>query len=616
MKQLRFIPKEVVEIQAKLAAQPFEGDLAPRLTKSWLTGGKGTDVKVGIARIYPSTSSKNEYCATIRKDDEEGWQGMCSCPGWAQCKRAVGAARPCVHILDSLMRDPTFFLATVMGRAAAKEVEELTELAEKRAKAKAALAASAPPAVSTTTAVAMKEPIPEDAMKLWSSRFPLLEACPASNVRPGECLIIQQDNQAASLGTVVHAAAEQIVGGQLDAPPERSKMDEEIGLTEKPLLDDLPGLLWSVVREWHGSERDKKVALKSYFASVYIEQRYEHRMEVVNPLTGKKQVVVTTARHDLCGPSAVEGHQISVDWKTNRQEDEPFYQAQMKMNAIALLANDQSINQVTTIIVWLRHGTRDVRTYNREQLRKWLLWMIKRRLFWDGVTYIEGGHCTYCDRVHTCEGRKQHLRNNINILSNVDMDLLLYDADGNILEPEILAERMEVCKAFRAIDKAFTAQLKGLLNMSGTRPLAGQPGFGLGIKEKKGNIKIDVEAAWATIMAYLTPDQLTPALSLGKGDLEDAIKNAMSECTACDGLGFFHDGTDEGVAGESAHKIECPGCKGKGAVKTYPTGTGKVIKSLMDQLEDSGAATRGTPSQQVAVVKIEEAPAIEEETNG
>ena len=205
MKTLRFLPKEVVEIQAKLTAQPFEGDLAPRLTKSWLTGDKGTDVKVGIARIYPSTSSKNEYCATIRKDDEEGWRGMCSCPGWAQCKRAVGAARPCVHILDSLMRDPTFYLPTVMGRAAAKEVEELTELAEKRAKAKAALAASAPPAVSTTTAVAMKEPIPEDAMKLWSSRFPLLEACPASNVRPGECLVIREDNQAAALGTVVHA---------------------------------------------------------------------------------------------------------------------------------------------------------------------------------------------------------------------------------------------------------------------------------------------------------------------------------------------------------------------------------------------------------------------------
>ena len=148
--------------------------------------------------------------------------------------------------------------------------------------------------------------------------------------------------------------------------------------------------------------------------------------------------------------------------------------------------------------------------------------------------------------------------------------------------------------------------------MSGTRPLTGQPGFGLGIKEKKGNIKIDVEAAWATIMAYLTPDQLTPALSLGKGDLEDAIKGAMRECEECEGVGWTAEqveGSDEPV------QEQCPACDGKGAVLVYPTGTGKVIKSLMDQLEDSGAATRGTPSQQVAVVKIEEAPAIEEDSD-
>ena len=594
MKKLRFLPKEIAETRAKLEANPFKGEMASRPTESIIGA---------IARIYPSTSSNNEYCASIQYEKGEGWHGMCSCRGWAQCKRAE-PARPCIHILDNLMEQVSFDLGMVMGEAAANETEEMIDLARKKAEAKAALAASAPGAtVEEVKAAVATLSVPEDAMKLWSSRFPLLEACPASNVRPGECLIIQQDSQAASLGTVVHAAAERIVGEQLESPPDMSAMVEEIGLTEKAHLDDLPGLLWSVVREWNGSEYDKKEALKSYYASVYIEKRYEHRMEPVNPLTGEKQVVVTTARHDICGPSAVEGQWITVDWKTNRQENEPFYQAQMKMNAIALLANDQSINQVTTIIVWLRHGVRDVRTYNREQLRTWLLWMIKRRLFWDGSTYIEGSHCTYCPRVHTCEGRKQHMRNNINILSSVDTGLLLYDEDGNILEPDVLIERMEVCKAFRVIDKAFTKQLKELLSKSGTRPLAGQPGLGLGIKEKKGNIKIDVAEAWPILGAYLDPDQLTPALSLGKGNLEDAIKGAMRECEVCEGVGKVSalDGTEDG---DGEVVIDCEACEGKGAVLVYPKGTGKIINELMDQLEDSGAATRGNPSKQVSIVPL------------
>jgi len=72
--------------------------------------------------------------------------------------------------------------------------------------------------------------------------------------------------------------------------------------------------------------------------------------------------------------------------------------------------------------------------------------------------------------------------------------------------------------------------------------------------------------------------------------------------------------TEEEIGNVSVQK-DCPACEGKGAVLVYPKGTGKVIKELMDRLEDSGAATRGNPSQQVSIVKLEDVQAIEEDSD-
>ena len=84
----------------------------------------------------------------------------------------------------------------------------------------------------------------------------------------------------------------------------------------------------------------------------------------------------------------------------------------------------------------------------------------------------------------------------------------------------------------------------------------------------------------------------------------------MRECEACEGTGWISEQIESDAA---PIQMQCEACEGKGAVLVYPKGTGKVIKELMDRLEDSGAATRGNPSQQVAVVKLEDVPAIEEE---
>ena len=388
-----------------------------------------------------------------------------------------------------------------------------------------------------------------------------------------------------------------------------SEMIDDLGITDPALLDDIPYLLWGVVKAWHGDKAEIKKPLKAYFPSVYLEQRFEHRMAVTNPHTGERQTIVTTAKLDFHGPSNEEGHWIIGDWKSNRREDDPFYQAQMKIGAIALFSSDQSITKITTMIPWLRYPMSgknpSVHTYTRDALRKWMQWMIKRRLFWDGVTYITGDHCTYCPRVYVCEGRKQKFRNYVNMLNQTDIDALLYDAQGIILEPEEMQRRWEVCKAFRRIDKAYNDQLKELLDGCDPLPLQGQEGYGLGLKEKQGALKIDVGAGWSTIMEYLTPKQLAPAVSVGKKKLEDAVKGAMRMCEACDGLGLV----DSEVETSDPTIIDvgspCPACDGKGEVEVYPHGTkGEACKSLMEKLEQSGAAKRGTTSKEIAVVEL------------
>jgi len=595
MKKIRFNAREFAESIKLIQNDPFVGDLAPRFERGNLLGM--------IGAIYPSrTNAKLEYRCVVTKDPDEGWMGMCSCRGWSQAKNAKGDAKPCVHIVDNLIRQPNFRMEDEVGVEAMKEEEERAAKSETRAKKKVARVQSDLSTVGAAAPVdAEDEEAPEKGMKLWASRMPLLVACPASNVQPGECLIIRESNQAASLGTIVHKAAEKILAEGLTEPPDMAGEIFDVGLTDPQMLKDLPGLLWSVVNEWHGREHDKRDPLKAYFQTLSLEERFTLNLNPKHPRTGEKSPISVTAILDFNGASAMEGRWLIADWKTNRKEDEPFYSEQMKMEAAALMANKKEADSVTVLIIWLRHGTRTIRTYTRLQIREWLQMLVKRKFFWDGTGYNTGDHCQYCPRVYVCEGRKTKMRSYMNILGDVDTEMLLYDDQGALLVPDEMLRRQEVCKAFRKIDKAYNDALKELLVKSGPRPLVEQPGFALGIKEKQGGIKISVEDAWTTFLDFLTPDQITPFLSITKAKLEEAISGAVVECETCP-----EDGT------------ECPNCKGMGVVPVYKGAKGKTIAGLIKRLEDCGAATHGAPSKEIAVISLKETPAIlvtEEETN-
>jgi len=605
MKKLRFISKEVAELRLKLKEQPFEGDYAPREIKSPM---------FGTAALYPSNSKANiEYRCVVYNDPEKGWVGMCVCPGWQGLRKAAGPSKPCVHIFDKLLRTPTFDLKAEMGETEVAKAKKAATLAEKKAAAKAALgvepkpkkkAADGPKGASIRSG---EDPSPEGAMKLWASRYPLLSVCPASNAQE-EGLIIRTTSEAAALGTIVHEAAEKMIGEQLEQPPDMTDRLEAMGINKDPWAKDCRILSWAAYRMWNGAPDSPVHPLREYFATVRLEERFEHRMRVENPHTKKKVIVVTTARIDLHGASHEEGHWLIVDWKTNRKENEPFYEAQMLANAVAIMANDKSIHKVSTIIPWLRHKPSatnpSIQTYSREELVEWLQDIVRRRMFWDGKTHVTGDHCQYCPRVYICEGRKAEFRNQMDILGAKDTDFLLYDDQGTLLVVEEILRRLEVCKAFRAVDKAFTKQVKAMLEESGPRPLAGQDGYALGLKEKKGALKIDVKMAWPLIMQKLTVEQVSPALSISKGSLEKAVKSAMTQCETCGGTGY----TDE------VKVTKCPNCEGEGEVEVYPRGAkGEAWKELLEELETSGAAMRGKPSKEISVIQLDEETVEEED---
>jgi len=633
MKKLRFVAKEFAEIIAKIQEDPFVGDKEPRFVKG-LMGPMG---------IYKSRSKAIvEYRSVVMLDPEDGWQGMCSCRGWGQAKSAKvssTAAKPCIHIVDNLMHQPTFDMEKALGEGKLAEEQEKAELRAKKKAAKKALAEStasfeAAPAhhdgdvveidgvKGTLTHAGTSGPVtiedvrqatetllngpdinkPSSAMKFSASKIPLLVACPASNVLPGECLMIRTSNQAAALGTVIHKAAEKIVGEGLTSPPDMTAELADTGVTDGALLNDVSSLLWAVVNEWHGKKGEAKAGLKTYFDNVRLEQRFEATLNPQHPRTGERHKIDLTAILDFNGESVKAGRWLIGDWKTNRKEDEPFYSEQMKMEAALMMLNDKQVEEVTVMLIWLRHGARTIRTYTRADIKEWLQMLVKRKFFWDGTSYNTGEHCMYCPRVFVCEGRKEQLRSYMDIMSATDAEAMLYDDMGNILAPDEIQRRLVICKAFGKIATDFKKAVKELLVESGTRPLEGQPGFGLGIKEKKGSLKIDVAAAWNTLAEYLSAEQLSPALSISKKKLEEAIGGAMVVCDVCNGARFV----------DEAETEPCPTCKGTGEVGTYKGKKGKIVAEIIQKIEDGKFGVRANPSKEIAVVKIE-VPAVEEE---
>jgi len=594
MKNLRFVPAEMAGIIRRIEDNPFVGDKAPK----WETKVDSV-LSVGI---YPSrTQAKKEYRCTVLYDNTEGPQGQCSCRGWSQSKRAEGPSKPCIHIVDNLIRQPWFKIEEQLdlgeldiakGKVARKAKKEAKEIAivEPEVKVKRK---------KGSDAVAV---IAEDEMHFGASSTPLLVACPASYVSPSEATtIVRSFGQPASLGTVIHTAAELIVGDRLTEPPDMSKQLEDAGVIDPALLADVPGLLWAVINEWNGGNYDDREPLKSYFSTVDLEQRFSIEMHPKNPRTDERKKITVTAILDFNGQTNIEGHWLIGDWKSNRKEDEPYYAEQMRMNAAALMMNDKSVNKVTVILVWLRHGSRTVRTYTREQIRDWMKVLVKRTLFWDGRTYVTGDHCLYCPRTFTCEGRKTQLRNYVDIMGNIDTDMLLHDDTGTLLAPDELQRRLTVCKAFRKIDKGYVDALKVLLSEGGARPLADQPGFELALKEKRGALKIDAAAGWPTFMEYVTAEQISPALSISKTKLEAAVKGATKDCEACGGTGNGNSLADPNS------DVACEACNGTGEVEVYGRGKkGAAVKELMGKLEDREVAKRGKSSHEVVVQKIKE----------
>jgi len=504
---------------------------------------------------YGSASAGAVYRLQLTKT-ATGWLGACSCPGTRKSEAVPGAVVPCKHLLALLMLDSDcpFPEGREWQKKVAEEVEELKLEAMGAAPRPAAGSLSdgsepkeesprpadpTPPIPSENEAKEpASHPIASEIEKVAGaievvlspaevvhrcSALPIVSVCPAADVEDG--ISVGSDGIMGAVGTAVHNIFEKIAKGENLLAPDDEKaatMSGCSGSAEEVRI--IAGMAWKL---WNLGVTDRETGdvrgapIKSFFRNPRTEVELEHTMKAPTGervrIKGRADVFEVIVGDD--GKKRAFIVDLKTGWKDRNHGE------QLAGYATGALGMDKTIDEAVLIVAWARLGFYDVLVLTRSEVQDWARGFLRYSAVWDGRTYTTGEHCLYCRRASSCEARATNLRALVDVFRTTagarQPDIL--DADGNLRDPDELAELLGAARQIGTCVEGFVRALSDQIGMRGAQPLAGQPGKALGFSERSNKRVIDAGKGWETLRKFLSDPELAAIVSIGLTPALDAV---------------------------------------------------------------------------------------------
>lgn len=485
--------------------------------------------------IAPSFSSdKREW--KVKAIQKEGtWAGDCSCQGFTKISKDVETCSPCVHIAGRLLTLPAFLdgALELLGEDLAHEVWDRAagktpQTGEPQGDTtKKALETGERPGVETPTTVG------EPALHVvWPSALPTLKVCPAAGWGEFDEIQVETTSEYSALGKAVHAVARAIVEQGLDRAPDVLKYCAEEGVED--MVDDVKLLSIFASQAWSGVGDDK--GLKIRCPDPTCEEKLVFETLAPNPYGDNIVKFVFRGKADVYSVRphpTLEGKKkgIVVDWKSGSRANAPLAVEQLKGLGFLVAAQDKEIAEVEVYDVWLRDRVRYRGTFTRDELRDWMLDFFKYSAFWAGKKYKAGPHCTFCQRMATCEGRMQQITAlMVPLLQLEPMSTpLLYDEDRQLKPADKIYEAFLAAKTVISNAYSLLDRIKEEIDRRGHLTLESMPGKALGIVLTKGNDTIDTKRSLPVLEKIFTAEEVFQFVSVKKTGLRDAIYNKSEQ---------------------------------------------------------------------------------------
>ena len=506
----------------------------PNLDKDWkerITYIRSHEQKSGTLHEFSYTGAR-EYRMLVMENGA-GFFGTCSCPyGMRKAEK-----KPCKHMYSGIlyMREEKLNDKTVTAEALTLDVDY--EVIEEKIK----------PVVVTKVediteneqrlndiAIADEIRPKKGCKKFWPSKLDMIEKCPASQVDDGDIEIeIDKVHFAANIGRAVHKIAESVVSGEITEIDRSYIVSESIKFGVEEYSDDVETLAENVVKAWNGNA--KWGGLKGYFINPKTEEHGKFEHTVKNPNNGVMENISISGYMDVSEvisaeeveEATVKNWGITLDWKSGRKGDSSSYKAQMLAYATMLAAANPKLEQVTTIICWLRDNAFSVTTFSRDEIRDWFKNFIRRSAFWDGKSYSPGEHCSWCKRYYDCPARAKMINSAVTDLIEFEGGRsLVIDDNGDLVDPDKLYQAFKQAKSLEKLIATFIGDLKFEIEQRGSVAIPSLEGNrGFSYKTRRGNAVFDSMNAWPVLQEHFTDDEIAGIVNIGKGNLKKAADN-------------------------------------------------------------------------------------------
>ena len=385
-------------------------------------------------------------------------------------------------------------------------------------------------------------------MKIRCSSLDRVMACPASLYpAAGEVLIDHEAGDAARVGTAVHAIMADVVRNRWKTLPDVGRYCEAAGCPEK--------------------ERDVRILgyggmkfLKEYRAflseSPLVECSLKGMTDDGNELVGHPDIVdfVEAGGEDIV---------YVIDWKTGAKDEDSRYRNQMLgYAALGLdLFADREPGRVIVILAWLRSMEATVSPFSVEEIRQ-----LSDRIDWAvvhgaGSTYTPGDACRYCPRVASCPGRRALMLSAVEALTEGEAAKMI-PWGGALVDADGFARSITQAKMLKALCEDHLRNCAiAMKTVGGDVELSN--GWRVSLVQTAGRSKMHPEKVIPALrerFGAIPDDRLLQMVSLTKRSVEEYI-------------------VEQADAGEKT----------------------ALRKAILEELEGSGAITRGRASEYVEV---------------